>query len=69
MKYNLHFYKKGKYQETIKDNIIMYGKGGKFLSYNISLSYDELRLFDEDNKYIITYQYVSRYKNKSVFKR
>lgn len=47
----------------------MYGEGGKFLSCNVSSEYDELRLFDGDNRYIVTYKYVSSDNGKSVFKR
>lgn len=69
MKYNLHFYEKGKLKEIITDNIIMHGENGRFLSYAAPLSYDELRLFDDKNVYITTYEYVKRNKSKSVFKR
>jgi len=69
MKYNLHFYEKNKLKEIITSNAFMYGKGNKLLSYDVSPMYDELRLFDKDNRYITTYQYVERQKDKSIFKR
>lgn len=69
MVYSLHLFKKGKIQETIQEEIHMYGEGGKFLSCNVSPEYDELRLFDGDNRYIVTYKYISSNKGKSVFKR
>ena len=69
MVYNLHLFKKGKIQKTIQEKVYMYGKNGKLLSCNVSSEYDELRLFDEDNRYIVTYKYVSSDNGKSVFKR
>lgn len=69
MIYNLHFYKKGKLQKIIKEEeIYMYGEGNKFLSCNVPFSYDELRLFDKDNRYIVTYRHVNK-KDKSILKR
>lgn len=69
MKYILHFYEKNKLKKIIISNAFMYGDGNKLLSYDVPLAYDELRLFDKDNRYIIIYQYIKRDKNKSVFKR
>jgi len=69
MKYNLHFYEKNKLKEIITSNAFMYGEGNKFLSYDIPSTYDKLKLFDKDNRYIITYRYVERQENKSIFRR
>lgn len=69
MLYNLHLFKKGKLQKIIKEKVYMYGKGNKFISCNVSPTYDELKLFDEDGKYIVTYKRVLSGNGKSVFKR
>lgn len=69
MQYNLHFYEKGKLKKITTSTITMNGENGRFLSCDVPLSYDEVRLFDENSTYIVTYKYVKRNKGKSVFKR
>lgn len=69
MIYNLHFFKKGKLQKIIKEEIHMYGVGNKFLSCKAAPGCDELKLFDEGNKYLVTYKYTLSGNGKSVFKR
>ena len=69
MKYIMHFFKERKLEKTIRDNVFMEGACGKFLYLDVSSYYDEMRLHDEENRYIATYNYVSTYEGKSVFKR
>ena len=69
MVYSLHFFKKGKLQKIIKEKVYMYGKGNKFMSCNISSTYDELKLFDDSDRYITTYKRILKGNGKSIFKR
>ena len=69
MLYNLHFYKNDKLQEIRKEKIYMYGKGNKFISCDVSSIYDELKLFDDGGRYIVTYKRILSGNGKSVFKR
>ena len=69
MDYCLQFFEKGKLQKIIKESVHMYGKGGKFVSCNVSPTYDTMMLFDEDVRFIITYYRVGERNGMSVFKR
>jgi hypothetical protein len=69
MVYSLHLFKKGKLQKIIKEKVYMYGEGNKFMSCNVSSTYDELKLFDDGGRYIVTYKRILSGNGKTIFKR
>jgi hypothetical protein len=39
------------------------------ITLDVPYDYDKVMFFDEDNRYLITYYYISRRNSKSVFER
>ena len=69
MEYNIQLYKEGKLQKTLTQDVYMLEPDGKMLLLDVSSFYDELRLFDGDHRYIVTYKYITTFQGKAVFKR
>ena len=69
MKYNLRFYKDEKLKEVREEEVFMIGDGNRFISLDVPCSYDTIKLFCGDKKYIAIYDYRVRDNGKSVFER